>query len=288
MRKLPFVHVPKLKSTAIGSEEDGILYFLERGGIAPNENPVDIQEGILKQQKISKLFKLAESRLAKDRNITIKEARKILRGVGTGEVEVDTDSVEYEDLLTPEELTEFYLAQGNPREFEIKVATLFIRRRILYPVVLSAPANPKVNVLSVKPLSKALNVDDRIDFQDFKVKITEFADEGEEVIKVEKVPGKLDIDAVGFLMEDGIRWKIGCEDWTQDDTECMTNLIHEIYRFYCRELKLPDPDAEIEADKDGDEVEDSDPLETTTENPKLLTGNGSTTGSPGLELVTNA
>jgi hypothetical protein len=215
MRKLPFVHVPKLRHVTLGSENAGKLWLLERGGITPSENPIDIQQHLLNQQKIAKIYKTATQKLAKARGVSISEARKLMQGLSVKEadgkttVEIDDDPVSFEDWLSPEELAELIQLGGDSVSLEIRVATLFIRHRVLYPVFLAAPATAGATTMHVKPLTMPIMAGDRIDFEDFKVEVTEFADYEAEVIQVAKVPGKLKADAFGFLM-DGGKKKAGC------------------------------------------------------------------------------
>lgn len=331
MAKLPFVISPKLRHVQIGSEEAGMLWLIEKGGISPAESPVDVIEEQNNRVKAVKIYNSAAEKLAAKRDISKAEARRLLFGLkikkadedAAPTVELEDEQVDMTEYLTPEEVSELFKIQGSQEEFEIRTATLLIRHRVLYPVFLSAPANPELTTLQVKPLAFPIMAGDVIDFESFKVKAAAFADEGDELLKVEKIPGKLKADAYGFLMDSPGKKKAGCfgdavppavfemlvqavqstglervaaeskatdymrskdlnAGWVEADTRQLdAKLIHDIYRLYCREKGLPDPDLDLE-----DEVEEVPPLEEAKRSQSKLNGAKSTTDSDTLELVT--
>lgn len=319
--KIPFAKQPKLKAATVGNDAIGVFHLAERGGISPAENPVDVQQEILKQQKIAKIYRTAENKLAKDRSITLTEARKLLRN--SAKDTVTADPVDYEELLTPEQIAELFTLQGSPKDFEVRVATLFLRYRVLYPVILAAPAHPDVPVLSIEPLGFELPTGSHIDFGKFKVTVSDYVEDGAESVAVKMISAKLTAGSVGYLMQSG-QYKLGCtgEDpaefekmvqllesagfdrvkaentatefgrssglfhgWSDADTRLLdTALIHDVYRLYCREMGLPDPDLVEEEDAEDAEI----PLEVEASQKiqSLSSGRKSTTESASLEEAT--
>jgi hypothetical protein len=263
MRKaLPFLFAPKTDIRAVGNSEVGIIHLQSKGGISPNENPIDLQKVSSQQAEVQLMLQKAIARLAQQEGISKAEARKQLfaqpvRDAQTG-AETEDDTLSLYDHLTIEETRELFQLQTNQSETALRAAALFIRSRVAYPVQLAAEVKVKAKQLQVEPLSFAIDDGQQIKFGSVTVTVKGVHEEGCELIDV------LDCQAIskgkiGYLCERGSsKVKIGDPEWTADDTEdCLTEgLIGKIYEFYQQEASGLSED-EIEADQGKDTVESS-------------------------------
>ncbi len=236
MKKLPFAVKPRLEIVPVGNPEIGIIHLLKKGGTSPNEDPIDLQEAGTRQAKAMLITEKAIKRLMEQESCSKAEARKRLFAAPVRDAESGEDSEPEEsmyDYLSIEESTELLSLRDNQVDIAIRVATLFIRYRVAYPVQLSATAKPKADKLYVEPLPFSLAEGDRIRFDAFKVEITSSAEEGEEAIAIKPNAPELKRGAIGYLLNENGQEKLGSPDWEEADTRLLTEeLIAAIYAFY--------------------------------------------------------
>lgn len=246
MKRLPFLVQPKQEIVAIGSPEYGIIHLLKKGGISPNENPVDLQEAGTRQAKVQLMLQQAINRLAKEEGISKKEARQKLfkAPVKTAATEAEGAAVEVDDEtslydhLSPEETLDLLNLREDTAKIAIVAATLFIRHRVAYPVQTVSSVRAKASNLAVAPLTFPISEGAKIAFKTCKVEVDGAQDYEAETIATKPIREALTDHEIGYLCNESGKYLIGAEDWTEDDTRnTMTEqLIADIYEFYQAEM----------------------------------------------------
>lgn len=234
----PFGKKTQLEFVPVGTPETGIIYLLKRK-LKVRENPVDAQESNIKQADLLALIGTAALRLAESKEVSEEEARgmlfpKIVEGV---EIAAQENLTKW---LSTEESSKYYqlLVTTAPRT---KVATLFIQNRLGFHVSVVADAKAKATSLFVEPLRWDLGVNDIVEFEGFRVQLTEPANAGDEEISVKPLPQKLEAGAIGFLVDfQTNQKKVGIATWNESHTEDLDEeQVSAIYEFYQREIGLP-------------------------------------------------
>lgn len=259
-KALPFLVSPKLDIRAIGTPDIGIIHLVKKGGISPNENPVDLQAEGNRQAKTQLMIKQAVLRLAKEQGISQKEARKKLfaqpiKDAAGNAIEED-EREDMFDHLTPEESSELLSLRENVAATAIRAATLFIRYRVAYPVQLVANAKAKTDRLHLQPTGFPIADGQKVKFGYCKVEVDGFQDDGSEEVAVKPLSQPLEAESIGYLLDfETGKVKVGDSDWTEDHTrELLTEeLILHIYSFYQLEMSgVPETEVEPTAEEDED------------------------------------
>ncbi|MBD3882179.1 hypothetical protein IFO70_10450 [Phormidium tenue FACHB-886] len=242
MKKLlPFSTAPKVEIVPIGNPEIGVIHLQKKRGITPNENPVDLQAEGTRQAQTQLLLESAIARLAKEEEISRKEARKLLFDSST---EADSDAPSMYDYLTPDESKELLNLRDNQAAIAIKAATLFIKHRIAYPVTLTSAVKAEAKTLHAEPLSFEIQAERVLLFDGVRVTVNAYHDAESEEISA-KIPAPLEAGRVGYLCrETGYKPAIGAPEWTEEDTKnyLTEELILEIYNFYQLEMAGGEPE----------------------------------------------
>lgn len=259
MRKaLPFLVAPKAEIRAVGSPDIGIIHLQKKGGISPNENPIDLQETVTKQAEVQLMLQKAVARLAETESISKAEARKRLfaspvRDAETG-AEAEDELPSLYDHLTIEETRELLNLQADQSKTALRAATLFIKYRVAYPVQLAAGAKVKASGLTVSPLGFAIADGQKIKFGAVTVVSDRVhapdADAETQELSVRSTTQALPDGKIGYLcdLETG-KIQIGDGEWTEEDTKEYLSqaLIQAIYEFYQMEASgLRDEDLKSE------------------------------------------
>ncbi|MBD1995142.1 hypothetical protein H6G00_00680 [Leptolyngbya sp. FACHB-541] len=255
---LPFVVQPRTEIRAVGTPEIGVIHLLKKGGISPNENPVDIQQAGTRQAKTQLLLESATKRLADEERITRKEARKRLFAMPVskeetnGEAEVDMPSLY--DYLSQEEATQLLNLRENHADTAIKAATLFIQHRVAYPVQVTAKAKAGEEKLAIAPLSFEIADGQKIRFGGLRVEVDGYHEPESEELKVKSLKQPLAAEAIGYLQDPDVnKLLLGNSEWSEQDTrDCLTEeLILHIHHFY--QIEMGGVPEEEEAQPDADE-----------------------------------
>jgi hypothetical protein len=239
MRKaLPFLVSPKSEIRAIGTLDSGIIHLEKKGGISPNENPIDLQEAGTRQAQMQLMLQGAIKRLAEEKSITKGEARKQLFAMPVRDAETGEQSAEdvpsLYDYLSPEESALLISLRDDTAAIAIKAATAFIKYRVAYPVQVSGFAKAKAESASVQPLSFPIESGRKIQFGYKKITVRSVAEAGDESLNFEALSDRLEEGAIGYLCGENGKIFFGNPMWTELDTrECLTeDLITRIYNFY--------------------------------------------------------
>jgi hypothetical protein len=238
MRKaLPFLVSPKSEIRAVGTPDIGVIHLQKKGGISPNENPIDLQEAGTRQAQMQLMLQGAIKRLAEEKSISKGEARKQLfampvRDASTGEEAEDVPSLY--DYLSPEESAQLISLRDDTAAIAIKAATAFIKYRVAYPVQINGFAKAKAESASVQPLAFSVDAGQKIQFGSKKVTVRTVAETDDEALNFEALSERLEDGAIGYLCGENGKVLFGNLDWTEMDTrECLTeDLITRIYNFY--------------------------------------------------------
>lgn len=255
---LPFLSQPKEEIVPVGNKDVGVLHLIKRWGIAPDENPVELQEGINKQVRLMLLVEKATKRFSEEKGISKGEARSKLfaapvKKADDGEavaVETDADDISVYDYLDQAEVTELIGLQGDTDTVAIRAASLLIQHRVVYPVELLEDVPESIGPVEakVKPIGFDIPRESKLKFvHGFAATIVStagtVAKEGSEVIVLAGPKTALKAGWVGYLIDSETDKVKRGADWTEEDTkEYLTNtLIREIYNFYRAESGgLPD------------------------------------------------
>lgn len=262
---LPFAIKPKTELAEIGSEETGKLYLKKVYGRTGRER-VELDPADQSQTKSQlALLKLA-SKVADDLHISKDEALLLV-------LSSDTNG----DLLLNylDDITAMVALKEEVNQFKELVATVLIRDRVAYPVVIADETQASITNLPVNPLSFPLYVGDRIKYKDCILECVTEALEGEETISVKPTSKSFVEGDTGFLL-DGKDYRIGNADWTLENTrELPEKIIDAIYEFY--QLEASGGVAESNPKKEASRKVSKSSKNTQKES--LLTGSASTSES---------
>lgn len=233
---------------AIGDESTGIIYLAKRGGITPAENPVDLQESIKRESEATLIFLEAVKACATKHGITNADARKRIFPEPTLDVEnpagtitkgVTIEGDDLYDYLDPREIAQLISLQSEGREVALQAATLFIQRRMAYPIVVVEDAKAKLNQIAIEPLRYQVATGNNFKFGDTIISASESAGFDAEILMTTQLPRELSAGEVGYLLE-GVsgQIKIGDPNWTLEDTRSylQESQINAIYNFYQSEI----------------------------------------------------
>jgi hypothetical protein len=246
---LPFLSQPKEEIVPIGNDDVGVLHLIKRWGISPDENPVELQEGINKQVRLMLLVEKATKRLADEKGISKPEARNKLFAAPVKKADADGDeavAVEMDeeislyDYLDQAETVELMGLQGDTDTVAIRAASLLIQHRVVYPVELLEDVPEAVGPTEalVKPLGFEVPREAKFKFiHGFAATTVETAigsREGSEKIVFKGVKTPLKAGWIGYLIDPETNKVKRGADWTEADTkEYLTNtLIRAVYDFY--------------------------------------------------------
>lgn len=280
MKRLPFARTPKIEIVPVGQEEHGILYLQKRNSRTVSER-TSLDEAELKQSKGQLiLFKLAKQ-IASDKDISAEAAlTQILAGNGTSPLLLDY----------LEEMHELLSLRGETDKLKDLVATILIKGRIAYPVVLGSNAKTGTEKLAIAPLSFPLADGDLIKFDSVKVEIKGNYEPGATELEICALCSNISSQRVGFLcnFESGMP-RLGDFEWTLEDTGTLgEELIEDLYEFYQVEVNGGvRPTAASPEGNDNPSTNQSDNSKTL---PQLTpsTGEKSTGESKDAELLTIA
>jgi hypothetical protein len=235
---------------AIGDESTGIIYLAKRGGITPAENPVDLQESIKRESEATLIFLEAVKACAVRHGISNADARKrifpeptpdktlpdgtIVKGVA-----VDGDDLY--DYLEPSEIAQLISLQSEGREVALQAATLFIQRRMAYPIVVTENAKAKLNQIAkiaIEPLRYQVVTDNNFKLGETIIAACEPVGFDAETLMTSQLPRDIAAGEVGYLLDVSGQIKIGDPNWTLEDTRSylQETQINAIYNFYQSEI----------------------------------------------------
>jgi hypothetical protein len=233
---------------AIGDESTGIIYLAKRGGITPAENPVDLQQSIQRESESTLIFLEAVKGCALTHEISNAEARKRIfpepipdKTLPDGTI-VKGATPEGDDLydyLEPREIAQLISLQSEGREVALQAATLFIQRRMAYPIVVTQDAEAKSDRIEIEPLRYQVATGNNFKFGDTIISASESVGFDAEALLTTQLPRELSAGEVGYLLE-GVsgQIKIGDPNWTLEDTRSylQESQINAIYEFYLSEI----------------------------------------------------
>lgn len=210
------------------------------------------------QQLHAELMKEAIRNYAERENVDKRQAKTLVYQAMTPVI--NSTDVNLFDYLSPEQTSQYLELASDTRELPYRVATLMIKYRVAYPVILSADAPIKSTVLPILPAAFPMLKGDRVRLGDHIYTLADTVSLDEDVISVvEPIPMAIASGEVGFWVNPKTnREVIGEPDWTEKQTfeELMEPQIQAIYKFYQSEIgELPD---EEEATEDEEEATGSE------------------------------
>lgn len=227
---------PKYEIVPVGDELSGIIYLEKRGSLTVGEaSAIDLISS--KRQKAAIIASKLVKKISVDRGVSIAEAQELLSPTRSAEegVEVDNSDVIYDYI---EDFTELNsLSSIDSASVSIAVATLFIQKRVAFPIELLAPVAFNATSIKIAPVSFYLKDKQVIKFGDCLVVVngnhSPAVEEDYLVINVLPVSENLEA-TTGFLYSKIERkYQVGTEDWTEEDTKaCSNEFVTAIYKFY--------------------------------------------------------
>lgn len=226
----------KFEVVPVGQEDTGIIYLEKRGSLTVGE-AVDIDNIDAKRQRAAIIASKLVKRISEDRGVSITEAQELLSPTRSadGTSEIDNSDVIYDYI---EDFTELKaLSSVDNASVSIAVATLFIQKRVAFPVELVAPVTFNSTTISIAPVHFSLCDKQVIRFGDCLVTVVgnyqPCSDYEPLPVRVEPVTENLPI-SVGFLYNKLTRsYVVGTHDWTEEDTkDCSNEFVAAIYEFY--------------------------------------------------------
>jgi hypothetical protein len=224
----------KYEVIPVGSESTGIIYLEKRGSLSVGEAR-DIDSIDAKRQKAAIIASKLVKKISVDRGVTIAEAQELLSPTRSadGATEVDNSDVIYDYI---EDFTELNaLSSIDSASVSISVATLFIKKRVAFPVELTASVPFNSTNISVAATHFPLQDKQVIRFGDCLVTVVgnyQPSDTGL-ILKVQPVAENLPL-CTGFLYNSLTKsYAVGTDEWTEEDTkDCSDEFVSAIYKFY--------------------------------------------------------
>lgn len=147
-------------------------------------------------------------------------------------------AVDLYDYLEPEQAAKLVGMQDNARKIKLEAATLFLRYRLAYPIVITEDANPRAGVLKIEPLRYPVAIGNLFRVGDIMVEADDVGNFDEEELRIKPLSRRVLKDEVGFLMDvlTGME-RLGSPDWSQKDTKrfLTEDQVAGIYDFYMSE-----------------------------------------------------
>jgi hypothetical protein len=295
----------KVELVPVVQMDDRSIWFAKVGSITPDINPVDQQEREKKKARITALLFEAGDELARQKGISPEDARQLFFPKLTKDGQ-EVTPLNFFDYLSKDDKAELLLLQSETQDIEIMAATLFMRYRLAYEIVVTENSHAKARQLYVQDPWFDVHVGDTYKTQNgLVIEITEAYDPESGSIGILPVDA-IEAGTIAFLYNK-VRhsYTLGDKDWTVDDTrQFMTTStglgdedrqIQLLYHFYQEEAGLRKPGAVIESEaqeladtSEGNELETmpDKPLQITATQP-LSTGVGSTSDYNTWDAETN-
>lgn len=224
----------KYEVIPVGNESTGIIYLEKRGSLSVGEAR-DIDSIDAKRQKAAIIASKLVKKISVDRGVTIAEAQELLSPTRSadGATEVDNSDVIYDYI---EDFTELNaLSSIDSASVSISVATLFIKKRVAFPVELTSSVPFNSTSISVASTHFPLQDGQVIRFSDCLVTVLgnyQPSDTGL-ILRVQPVSENLPM-TVGFLYNNSTKsYVVGTDEWSEEDTkDCSDEFVSAIYKFY--------------------------------------------------------
>jgi hypothetical protein len=224
----------KYEVIPVGNESTGIIYLEKRGSLSVGEAR-DIDSIDAKRQKAAIIASKLVKKISVDRGVTIAEAQELLSPTRSadGATEVDNSDVIYDYI---EDFTELNaLSSIDSASVSISVATLFIKKRVAFPVELTSSVPFNSTSISVASTHFPLQDGQVIRFGDCLVTVLgnyQPSDTGL-ILRVQPVSENLPM-TVGFLYNNSTKsYVVGTDEWSEEDTkDCSDEFVSAIYKFY--------------------------------------------------------
>ena len=224
----------KYEVIPVGNESTGIIYLEKRGSLSVGEAR-DIDSIDAKRQKAAIIASKLVKKISVDRGVTIAEAQELLSPTRSadGATEVDNSDVIYDYI---EDFTELQaLSSIDSASVSISVATLFIKKRVAFPVELTSSVPFNSTSISVASTHFPLQDGQVIRFGDCLVTVlgNYQPSDTDSIIRVQPVSENLPM-TVGFLYNNSTKsYVVGTDEWSEEDTkDCSDEFVSAIYKFY--------------------------------------------------------
>ena len=230
---------PKYEIVPVGDDISGVIHLEKRGSLTVGEaSAIDLISA--KRQKAAIIASKLVKKISVDRGVTIAEAQELLSPTRNAEngTEIDNSDVIYDYI---EDFTELNsLSSIDSASVSIAVATLFIQKRVAFPIELLAPVAFNATSIKIAPVNFHLKDKQVIKFGDCLVVVNGNHDIviDEDYLQVTVLPVSENLEATtGFLYNKGEKkYQVGTDDWSEEDTKaCSNEFVSAIYKFYERE-----------------------------------------------------
>lgn len=182
---------------------------------------------------LDSLQSVAIQNCAARRDVSVGEASRQL----CEKVKVDL-AVDLYDYLEPEQAASLVGMQDNARKIKLEAATLFLRYRLAYPIVVTEDAGTRAGILKIEPLRFPVAIGNRFRVDDIMVEADDAATFDDEEIRVKPIARGIKKDEVGFLMDvlTGME-RLGSPEWSEKDTMrfLTEDQVAGIHQFYLQE-----------------------------------------------------
>jgi hypothetical protein len=210
------------------------IHLLSRGYLTLTED-YETDAVATREAEVTEIFLEAIKACASKEGIKASEAReKVFPSQRADGVEVEgADLMDYLDVKPMHKLIQ--LQKVTTKDDVAHVATLMIRERLVYPVVVKAVAKQKSNQLGeVEPLRFNAVGGNRLRFGETIVEVDGNATYDEEMVVVKPLLRQIEAGEVGYLLDAMGGFKVGNADWTLEHTKSLLSLEQQraLYDFY--------------------------------------------------------
>ncbi|NEP57906.1 MAG: hypothetical protein F6K31_12925 [Symploca sp. SIO2G7] len=239
--QIPVLKKKKPSIVPIGSEETGYIYLQKRHHCVSGER-MEIDEYEIKQMQGQVVLDRLARKICEDKGVNRDYAMSL---IFPKEDEVASQAEDEQNILLqyPEEMEQLVSLRIPANKLKAVVATVFIQRRVAYPVQLVKAAKLNQSGLAIAPAAFHIKDGAVIKFGSCLTTALLNHDLGAETLSVEEISESLAADTVGFLYDPSTQSEIvGATEWTFEQTNDLDeNLIELIYEFYQREkARLPE------------------------------------------------
>jgi len=239
--QIPLLKQKQPSIVPIGSEETGYIYLQKRHHCVSGER-MEIDEYEIKQMQGQVVLDRLARKICEDKGVNRDYAMSL---IFPQEDEVATQAEDEQNILLqyPEEMEQLVSLRIPANKLKAVVATVFISRRVAYPVLLVKAAKLDTTELAIASASSYIKEGAVIKFGSCLATAVGNHDIGAETLSVAPISESLAADTIGFLYNPTTKGEfVGAPEWTWEQTNDLDeNLIELIYEFYQREkARLPE------------------------------------------------
>jgi hypothetical protein len=241
----------------IADNKGNSIYLLRRGDLTSAEDPERTAERVKARSRLAALYLTAVKNYQQENRTTRADAETYF----IGDEKTGRKPGSMYDYMTTDEIAEFQEIDAQTQDVPVLAATLFLKHRCLFPVVIKQFAGQGANQLYCDPIQFEMPANSVIRCDGRRIVVTKEPEEGATMIEVRPLGADISEGSVAFLME-GRSEKIGIPEWTFDDTwERLTiRMQNAIAQFYQQESQASEAPDAVEGQEGDSEIEGKDLL----------------------------